>query len=144
MDSIKLKSVVARYLTGSGVKAEFIVTQIREINRVLYIYGLIVTKIYGDGTTENRSNFKQLATMTVKCVFLSHYSICSATSRESIILSLLDSIPNEKLGLAFSHPYDDIYKIFIGGEMPKLIKNIVNRLERSDSPKNKVCLSFQN
>ena len=109
VDSVELKSVVARYSTASGIKAEFIVSRIREIICALYIRGFIVTNICGDGVTENRSTFKQLATITVKDLFPS---------------SSLDRLPNEKLGIAFQHPCNNTYKVFIGGEMPHLVKKL--------------------
>ena len=64
-----LKSVVARYATGSGIKADFLVPIIRDIISSLYMYGLIVVNVAGDGATENRSSFKQLATLCAKDVF---------------------------------------------------------------------------
>ena len=70
VDTTEIKSVVARYSTGSGIKAEFLVPRIREIVTCLYVYGLVVNNICGDGATENRSTFKQLATMTVQDVFV--------------------------------------------------------------------------
>ena len=65
VDNTEIKSVVARYLTGSGIKAEFIVPRTREIIVSLYANGLIVNNVCGDGATENRSTFKQLGTLTV-------------------------------------------------------------------------------
>lgn len=60
---------MARYATGSGIKAEFLVPKILEIITALYVQGFIVNIICGDGATENRSTFKQLATLSVKDVF---------------------------------------------------------------------------
>jgi hypothetical protein len=64
-----MKSVVARYSTGSGITSEFLVPKIREIITALYVYGFIVNSISGDGASENRSAFKQLATIPAKDIF---------------------------------------------------------------------------
>ena len=142
-DNVELKSVVARYSTGSGIKAEFLVYRIREIITSLYVFGLIVNNICGDGATENRSAFKQLATFTVNDIFQTGCRQCKKTSQQAIENSLLDNLPNRELKIAFSHPCDEGIKVFIGGEMPHLIKKIVNRLENSCGVKSKVSLKFR-
>ena len=86
---------------------------------------------------------KQLATMTVRDVFKSRCELCGSRARESVKLSLLDYLPNDKLLIAFRHPCDDSIKVFIGGEMPHLVKKLVNRLERSCSAKSKISLKFR-
>ena len=58
VDTPVIKSVLARYSTGSGMKAEFLVPQIREMVTSLYVYGLVVDDICGDDATKNRSTFK--------------------------------------------------------------------------------------
>ena len=69
VDNTVMKSVVARYSTGSGITSEFLVPKIREIITALYVYGFIVNSISGDGASENRSAFKQLATIPAKDIF---------------------------------------------------------------------------
>ena len=54
----------------------------------------------------------------------------------------LDNFPNDNLLITFAHPCDDSLKVFIG-EMPHLVKKLVNRLEKSCTAKNKVKLRFQ-
>ena len=140
VDTTEIKSVVARYSTGSGIRAEFLVPRIREIVTCLYVYGLVVNNICGDGATENRSTFKQLATMTVQDVFVPR---CNGTAEESVCSTLLENLPNKNLLIAFHHPCDDKLKIFVGGEMPHWVKKIVNCLERSCDEKTKVKLRFR-
>ena len=142
-DTAEMKSVVARYATGSGITAEFLVPKIRDIISALYVHGFIVVNICGDGATENRSSFKQLATLIARDIFGSRCDNCTKTSQQSTKLSLLDNLPNDKLPIAFLHPCDSTIKVFIGGEMPHLVKKIVNRLERTSSVKNKVDLKFR-
>lgn len=90
-DSAEIKSVVALYLTGSGVRAEFIVPKIRNLISSLYIYVFIVNNICGDGATENSSLFKQLANMTVTYVFKSRCQNYSPAAQKVLRLSLLDN-----------------------------------------------------
>ena len=68
-DHTQIKSVVARYSTGSGIKSEFLVPRVRDIITALYVHGFIINNIYGDGATENWSTFKELVDRTVKGVF---------------------------------------------------------------------------
>ena len=117
---------MARYSTGSGIKAEFLIPKIQDIITALYTYGFIVNNICGDGATENRSCFKQLATM-----------------KASKIFDHSDCLPDDDLPIAFTHPCDPKYIIFIGGEMPRWVKKVVNRLESSSNDKSKVHLSFK-
>jgi len=142
VDNKVIKSVVTRYSTGSGIKAEFLVPCIHEIITHLYVYGLVVNNICRDGATENRNSFKQFATLTVRGVFVSRCDVCSATARKVISCTLLDNWPNDNLLIAFLHPCDEKIKIFVGGEMPHLIKKIVYRLEDSCDKKSKVALNF--
>ena len=48
VENTEIKSVVARYSTGSGIKAEILVPKVREIITALYVYGLVVNNICGD------------------------------------------------------------------------------------------------
>jgi len=142
-DRAVIKSVVARYSTGNGIKSEFLVPKIREIITALYVYGFIVNNVSGDGATENKSAFKQLAMMMVREVFKSHCSNWAVSSRNNLRYLLLDNLPNEKLLIAFLHPCDNCITVFIGGEMSHWTKKLVNRLERSNDGKSKVCLKFR-
>jgi len=142
-DSTELKSVVARYSTGSGIQAEFLVPRIREIITTLYVNRLIVSNVCGDGATENQSTIKQLATLTVRDIFQPRCKRCALTGQEKIRRSLLDNLSKDSLPIAFCHPCDSNLKVLIGGEMPHLVKKIVNRLERSYIEKSKIALKFR-
>ena len=76
-------------------------------------------------------------------MFQSWCTVCPLIAQESLRLSLLDNFPNDGLLIAFHHPCDKDIKVFIGGEMPHLVKKIVNRLESSFSSKSKVTLKFR-
>ena len=142
-DSPEMKSVVARYATGSGIRAEYLVPKIRYIIASLYAYGFIVNNICGDGATENRSAFKQLGTMTVADIFPHRCQTCSFKGQSILKKSLLDNHPNDKLPIAFQHPCDSTFIVFIGGEMPHWVKKVVNRLEGSSTQTSKVNLMFR-
>lgn len=79
-DNTRMKSVVVRYSTGSGIKAEFLVSKVREIITALYVYGFIVNNVCGDGATENRTTFKYLVTLTVRDVFAPSCKTCAASA----------------------------------------------------------------
>ena len=81
--------------------------------------------------------------MTALDVFKSRCEKCTLSALPSKRLSLFDNLPNDKLKIAFAHPCDTEIKVFIGGEMPHLVKKIVNRLERTSCSKNKVSLAFR-
>ena len=91
----------------------------------------IFNSIRGDGATENRGAFKQLGTLTARDVFGSRCKNCSLNVHTSLKSTLLDSLPNDKLPIVFLHLCDNKVNVFIGGELPRWVKKIVNRLERS-------------
>ena len=68
-----------------------------------------------DGASENRSAFRALATITMKEIFEKNTSIHLTAKQKSII-------PMSEYKVAFYHPIQDDITIFIGGEMPHLIK----------------------
>ena len=142
-DLTEIKYVVARCSTSIGIKAEFLVRRIREIITTLYLYGLMVNNICGDGESENRSCFKQLATMIARDVSGSRCSQCTSNARNCICPSLLDNFPNDGLLIIFHHPCGKEIKVSIGGEMPHLVETIVKRLESSFGSKSKVTLEFR-
>lgn len=115
VDNIKIKSVVAQYSTESGIKVYFLVPRIQEIITSLSIYEFIVNNVCGDGATENRSSFKQIATMTVRDIFEPRCIVCTVTARESIQLSVLNNLHNENLPIAFVPSCDENQKYVLGG-----------------------------
>ena len=114
--SLFLKQIVARYSVSAGISGEFLSMTFEEVICALYIHGLIVINITADGAAENRSCFKQLATFQAQDLF-------KATPGKQL--------PNPKLPVAFLHLSDDNLKVFIGGEMPHLVKKIANAMYRS-------------
>ena len=138
----EIRSVVAKYLTGSGIKAGFLVPKIRTIITEFYVYGFIVNNVSGDGAIENQSNFQQSAIMTVNDIFKTRCGVCSKTALDSLHLSLLDELPNEKLPVAFLHPCEINSKVVISGEMHNWVKKIMNQLERTTSSTNNISLNF--
>ena len=90
----------------------------------LYSYGIIVNNITADGASENRSTFRALATITMKDVFKINNSIILTEKQNSLL-------PLTEYKVAFRHPIQNNIIIFLGGEMPHLIKKIVNAFERS-------------
>eukprot|EP00978_Attheya_sp_CCMP212_P033224 scaffold133194_cov43-Attheya_sp.AAC.1 len=64
----KAKFLAARYAMGS-LGSEFLVTDIPKIIAGLWKYGFIVDTVVGDGASENRSTFKQLAEFTANDLF---------------------------------------------------------------------------
>eukprot|EP00978_Attheya_sp_CCMP212_P047092 scaffold421221_cov91-Attheya_sp.AAC.2 len=130
-NSKPVRFVAARYGLNS-LTSPFLIRRVREITVALWRYGFLVNNITGDGASENRSTFKSLATLTAEQVF-SHF-----TPEEKTLLPM-------KQKVAFYHPalVDEKILVFIGGEMPHLIKKVVNALEKSDSMKSKRNLKFR-
>ena len=128
-NSKAVKQCVARYSVGAGISGEFLAEKYEEIICALYSYGFIVNNIAADGATENRNAFKQLGTIIAKNEFLP--------------LAGKTSVPNPKLPVAFLHPCNRSIKIFIGGEMPRLIKKIENAFDRSSKDGSKTLLKFR-
>lgn len=84
MESRKIKSVMARHSTGSGIKSKFLVGKVQEIITALYVYGFIVNNVCGYCTTENRSCFRQLVTLTVRDIFTPSCKTYTVSTRELI------------------------------------------------------------
>ena len=63
--------------------------------------------------------------------------------KASKIFDHSDCLQDDDLPIAFTHPCDPKYIIFIGGEMPHWVKKVVNRLESSSNDKSKVHLLFK-
>ena len=89
----------------------------------------------GDGASENRSAFRSLSTISMREI-IDKSSLTLTTKQKTII-------PLSEYNVAFHHPIQNDITIFIGGEMPHLIKKIVNALERSGSVKS-TDLNFRN
>ena len=79
----------------------------------------------------------------VRCIFRSRYKLCTVPARDSIMFSLLDSLPNEKLPIAFCHLYSDSIEVFIGEEIQHQVEKFLHRLQLVCTSKNKVSLKFQ-
>jgi hypothetical protein len=129
-----IKRVVARYAVGDGITSDFLTRKIREIIVALDCHKLIVNNITADGASENRSTFKTLATISMDKIFEKN-NVTLTDNQRSIF-------PLEKK-VAFHHPTRDDITIFIGGEMPHLIKKIVNAFERSAPGCKSTHLHFQ-
>ena len=113
------KHVVARYACGDGISSNFILNCVSKITVALYRYGLIVNNVVGDGATENRTACRRLATLTVEEVIGDFF-----TPSQKNILPM-------DFKIAYRHPIQDDVIIFIGGDMPHLIKKIANAFENS-------------
>ena len=117
-----IKRVIARYAVGAGISSAFLLSEIPKIIVALFRYNLIVNNVTGDGASENRSAFKGLATISIDEMF-ALCGICLSISRKK-------SFP-VSFKIAFRHPLRPDIIILIGGDMPHLLKKIVNALERS-------------
>ena len=104
------KHDVAQYACGDGISSNFILNCISKITVALYRYGLIVNNVVGDGATENRTACRKLATLTVEEVLGDFF-----TPRQKNILPM-------DFKIAYRHPIQDNVIIFIGDDMPHLIK----------------------
>ena len=125
----KVKQVVARFAVGKDMKADYLIHKIHEVIKGVYAFGFIVNNVTGDGATQNRSSFKALGTICAGDLFKP--------------TSLSKPLPNRNLPVAFPHPCDKSIKVFIGGEMPHLVKKFANAFYRSSSSKKKTALVFR-
>lgn len=92
-------------------------------------YGCIVDTLTGDGASENRSVFKTLRTLSFKELLLDKIA--------RVPQEIFDKLPLD-FHIAFEHPTIKGNLIFIAGNMPHLVKKVVNVFERSgNSKKNK-------
>ena len=123
-----LKHVIARYAVGAGVTATLLLSEIPKIICGLYSFGIIVNNITADGASENRSAFRALANISMKDIFEMNSSIKLTTKQQTLL-------PLTEYNVAFKHPIQDNVIILVGGEMPHLVKKIVNAFERSGSVK---------
>ena len=89
-------------------------------------YGFIVDTLTGDGASENRSVFKTLCTLLFKDLLLDKIAHVSQ--------EIIDKVPLN-FCIAFEHPTIKGKLIFIAGDMPHLVKKIVNAFERSGNSK---------
>ena len=96
---------------------------------------MIVNNVTGDGASENRSIFQSLGTILMKQII--DDSSLTLTTKQTTLIPLLD------YNVTFKHPILNNILIFIGDEMPHLIKKIVNELERSGSVRS-TDLRFRN
>ena len=123
---------MARYAVKS-LDSVYLLDKVMVIIGALGKFGFIVDTVTGDGASENRSVFKSLCT----------------TSFKDLLSSKLKNIPSELLAripvnfkTAFEHPtFKGVY-IFVAGDMPHLVKKIVNAFKRSGNSKKKNNLSF--
>ena len=127
-DAKPLKYVVARYAVAAGVSSSLLLSEIPKIICGLYAFGIIVNNVTGDGASENRSTFRALANISMGDIFAMNNSLKLTTKQKTIF-------PLSQYNVAFHHPIQENIIIFVGGEMPHLIKKIVNALERSGSVK---------
>ena len=123
-----LKYVIARYAVGAGVTATLLLSELPKIMCGLYSFGIIVNNITADGASENRSAFRALANISIKEIFEMNSSIKLTTKQKTLL-------PLTEYDVAFRHPIQDNVIILVGGEMPHLVKKIVNAFERSGSVK---------
>jgi hypothetical protein len=91
-----------------------------KVTAALSCYGFIVDTLAADGSSEYRSANKMMATITAKDIF-----------------------GNFDMKVAFHHPTRPSSIIFIGGDMPHLIKKCVNALERTGKSDSKTDLLFK-
>ena len=113
------KHVVARYACGDGISSNFILNCISNITVALYRYGLSINNAVGDGATENQTACRILATLTVEDILGD-----SLTPKHRIFLPL-------DFKIAYHHSFQNDVIIFIGGDMPYLVKKIANAFENS-------------
>ena len=96
-------------------------------------YGFIVDTITCDGASENRSVLKSLCTYAATdLIFNELTELCP---------ELLSRLPPD-FKIAFDHPTLPGIKVFAAGDMPYLIKKIVNAMERTGQSKSKTSLSY--
>ena len=114
---------MARYLVEAKLTGADLLEKIEHIICVLYTRGFIVNQVCSDGTSENVSALKLLATYEAKDIFPNLNPKLPQTTR-----------------VAFRHPANDRYLIFVGGEMPHWVKRVVNGLENSSKSGHKRSL----
>jgi hypothetical protein len=125
-----MKFCGARYALRT-MDATFIQNTVLKVNAVLSCYGFIVDILAADGASKNRSANKMMATITAKDIFSDMFSEGETTEYP------LD------MKVASHHPTRPSSIIFIGGDMPHLIKKCVNALERSGKSDLKTDLLFK-
>ena len=127
----KIKFVCARYGLHT-ITADFLVRTILDIIVSLEMYGFIVIPVTGDGAAENRATFKRLATQSAR------EALPTALIIDNNFLELLD------LKIAFPRPSKSNTTIYIMGDMPHLVKKVVNCLEMSGNHKSQRHLEYDN
>ena len=110
-----IKRVFAQYAVGEGVSSCFLICEVPKIIAKLYRYNLIINNITADSASENRSAFNRIAKnsmeeITTKC----NYHLTANQHK---------LFPLEKK-IAFRHPVRKHIIVFIGGEMPHLVKKM--------------------
>ena len=95
------------------ITSEYLKRECTNIIIALSLYGFIVTTVTGDGASENRSTFENLGTHTVLDVIPQE------------ILKDYPKIPRD-FKIAMQHPTRRNILIFIMGDMPHLVKKIVD------------------
>ena len=126
-DHCKLKHTIARYATGNGISSQFLLSEINNMIISLSRVGLIVNNVVADGATENRSAMRALATHTVKEVL----------GKNDFFTEDQNKYLDMEKKIAFLHPKRSDVLIFIGGDMPHIVKRIVNVLESSSKENSK-------
>ena len=117
-----VKYTIARYACSNGISSKFLTSAIRKIIVALNRYNLLVINIVRDGASENRTACRNLATLTAEDVFGKEYF--SANQNKVLLLDLK---------IAFRHPIRSHILIFIGGDMPHLIKKFAKPSKETDS-----------
>eukprot|EP00957_Ditylum_brightwellii_P067645 5134540-Ditylum_brightwellii.AAC.2 len=95
----------------------------------LWHFGFAADNVTGNGASENRSAFKTIPNTSAEKLIGHHF-----TEKQNKLLPM-------KQNIAFYHPAfiheNKKIVIFIGGEMPHLIKKIVNAPKSCDNTKSK-------
>ena len=131
-DHCKLKHTIARYATGNGISSQFLLSEINNMIISLSRVGLIVNNVVADGATENRSAMRALATHTVKEVL----------GKNDFFTEDQNKYLDMEKKIAFLHPKRSDVLIFIGGDMPHIVKRMVNVLESGSKENSKRNLKY--
>ena len=131
-DHCKLKHTIARYATGNGISSQFLLSEINNMIISLSRVGLIVNNVVANGKTENRSAMRTMTTHTVKKV----------VGKNNMFIEEQNKCLDLEKKIEFLHPKRSDVLIFIGGDMPHIVKRIVNVLESSNKENSKRNLEY--
>jgi hypothetical protein len=130
----RIKQTVARYGLKK-VTSGFCTRELRKIMAAMHTYKLIGAAIGCDGASENRSTLHDLATLSVRDMIF----------RGIFPHEWLQELPTDILDfkVAFEHPYIPNVYIWIHGDMPHMVKKVVNALECSGLENSERNLQFR-